>query len=118
MAYMMLVIEPRGQRAERTDEEGREVYARMLRYADELKSRGKLLACESLRPDSDGQRLRVRGGKRTLHDGPFTEAREMVGGFFLLDCATREEAVALAARCPAAEYATLELRETAPCYVR
>jgi hypothetical protein len=49
-------------------------------------------------------------------DGPFAEAKEMVGGFFLLDCATREEAVAIAGRCPAAEWATVEVRETGPCY--
>jgi hypothetical protein len=49
-------------------------------------------------------------------DGPFAEAKEMVGGFFLLDCKTREEAVAIAQRCPAAEWATVEVRATAPCY--
>jgi hypothetical protein len=49
-------------------------------------------------------------------DGPFAEAKEMVGGFFLLDCATREEAVAIARECPAAEWATVEVRATGPCY--
>jgi hypothetical protein len=49
-------------------------------------------------------------------DGPFAEAKEMVGGFFLLDCKTHEEAVAIATRCPAAEWCTVEVRGTAPCY--
>jgi hypothetical protein len=117
MAYMLFVAEPRGQRAERTEEEGRALYARMERYADELKSRGVLRAYSSLRNDSEGQRLQIRGGKRSLRDGPFAEAREMIGGFFLVDCATREEAVELAAICPAAEWATIEVRETGPCYL-
>ena len=48
---------------------------------------------------------------------PFAEAKEMVGGFFLIDVATRDEAVAIASRCPAARWASVEVRECAPCYV-
>ncbi|MGH8154408.1 MAG: YciI family protein [Rhodanobacteraceae bacterium] len=114
---MLLVVEPRGQRAERTEEEGRAVYAQMLRYADDLKARGVLRAYSSLKSDGEGQRVQVHAGKRSLRDGPFTEAREMVGGFFLVDCATRDEALELAALCPAAEWATVEVRETGPCYL-
>jgi hypothetical protein len=58
----------------------------------------------------------VRAGKSNVLDGPFAEAKEMVGGFFLVDCASREEAVAIARQCPAAEWATVEVRETGPCY--
>lgn len=117
MAYMLLVVEPRGQRAERTAEEGRALYAQMQDYADALQTRGVLRAYSSLHSDADAQRLRIRGGKRQVRDGPFTEAREMVGGFFLVDCATREEALELAALCPAAAWTTLEVRETGPCYL-
>lgn len=117
MAYMLFVAEPRGQRAQRTEEEGRALYERMQRYAEDLKARGVLRAYASLRTDAEAQRLEVRAGKRTLRDGPFTEAREMIGGFFLVECATREEAVELAALCPAAEWAAMEVRETGPCYL-
>ena len=55
-------------------------------------------------------------GQARLVDGPFAETKEMVGGFYLLDCATRDEAVAIARECPAAEWATVEVREVAPCY--
>jgi hypothetical protein len=51
-------------------------------------------------------------------DGPFAEAKEMIGGFFLVDCASREEAVALAARCPAAQWATVEVRSLGPCFLQ
>jgi hypothetical protein len=58
----------------------------------------------------------VRGGRSSVMDGPFTEAREMIGGFFLLDCASKEEALAIARECPAAEWASVEVRETGPCF--
>ncbi len=116
MPYMLLIIEPTGQRGERSEAEGRVLYERMLRFADSLKSRGLLQRAESLRTDAAGTRLQVRNGKRALVDGPFSEAKEMVGGFFLLDCATKEQAVEIAAECPAAEWATVEVRELGPCF--
>jgi hypothetical protein len=72
---------------------------------------------ESLAGLKDAARVRVRNGKAQVLDGPFAEAKEMVGGFFLLNCRTRDEALAIARRCPAAEWATVEVRETAPCYM-
>lgn len=116
MPYMLLIMEPIGQRQERSEDEGRERYAQMLRFAGELKSRGLLKAAESLRGDAEGVRVQVRNGKRSLVDGPFSEAKEMVGGFFLLDCESREQAVAIAAECPAAEWATVEVRGLGPCF--
>jgi len=118
MAYMLMILEPREQRPSRTEQEGRELYDRMLRWGDELKSRGLFKASESLRPDADAVRVKVREGRRLTTDGPFTEAKEMVGGFFLLDCESRDQAIALAAECPAAQWASVEVREVAPCYAR
>jgi hypothetical protein len=118
MAYMLLIHEPIGQRATRTRAEGEAVFDRMLRFAEELKQQGQLLGVESLASqDTRAARIQVRSGKPQVLDGPFAEAKEMVGGFFLLNCATREEALAIASRCPAAEWATVEVRETAPCYL-
>ena len=114
MSYMLLIVEPPGQRRERGREAGQAVYDRMLEYTRTLKARGVLLATNSLK--SAGARLTIRGGKSTVVDGPFTEAKELVGGFFLLDVKTRDEALALAGECPAAEWATVEVRETGPCY--
>ena len=81
-----------------------------------LQARGLLRASESLASTEQAVRLQVRDGQTRLTDGPFAETKEMVGGFFLIDCATREEAVAIARDCPAAEWATVEVRELAPCY--
>ncbi|MNQ95025.1 YCII-related domain protein [compost metagenome] len=117
MPYMLLIVEPVGQRAQRTPEEGREAYAQMLGYAEGLKARGLLAAAESLKSESEGVRLRIRDGERSLMDGPYAEAKEMIGGFFLLTCDSREEALALAAECPAAQWATVEVRELGPCFM-
>ena len=116
MAYLLLIMEPREQRRGRSAEEGQLAYAQMVRFSEGLKARGLLRASESLRSDADGTRVTVRDGKRTLRDGPFTEAKEMVGGFFLLDCKTKDEAIAIASECPAAAWATVEVRELAPCH--
>ncbi len=117
MAYMLLILEDPAQRGTRTREEGEAVFQRMVDFAGELRRQDKLVAVESLAAQSKGARVQVRGGKAQVLDGPFAEAKEMVGGFYLLNCATREEALAIAARCPAAEWATVEVRETAPCYL-
>ena len=75
-----------------------------------------LRAVESLSSQDDAVRVKVNNGRAEVLDGPFAEAKEMIGGFFLLDCATREQAVAIARECPAAEWATVEVRAVGPCY--
>jgi len=116
MPYMLLIMEPRGQRAERSDAEGRDVYQRMLDYSAQLSARGVLRASQSLKTDTEGARIRVRDGKRTVLDGPFVESKEMVGGYFILDCDTIDEAIAIATEAPAASWATIEVREFGPCF--
>ena len=116
MPYMLVIHEPKGQRLERTEAQGRAVYQRMLGFGADLKSRGLLLAGESLASQDDAAWVQVRAGRVQVLDGPFAEAKEMVGGFFLVDCATREEAVAIAAQCPAAEWTTIEVRALGPCF--
>jgi len=113
---MLLMIEPVGQRRQRGVEAGHVVYDRMLKFAADLKARGVLRGVESLASQADGARIQVREGRSSVVDGPFAEAKEMIGGFFLVDVATREEALALAAECPAAEWCTVEVRKTGPCW--
>jgi len=117
MPYMLLIVEDPAQRDTRTRAEGEAVFQRMADFSEALKQDDQLLAVESLASQKTAARVRVRGGKAQVLDGPFAEATEMVGGIFLLNCETRAEAVAIAQRCPAAEWATVEVRETAPCYI-
>jgi hypothetical protein len=114
MSYMLLIAEPVNQRAERSESEGRVLYDRMSEFAAGLKERGLLIASESLTRSS--VRVRNRDGQTSLVDGPFAEAKEMIGGFFMLDCATKEEAVEIASACPAAQWCDVEVRKIGPCW--
>jgi hypothetical protein len=116
MAYMLLINEPVEQRSTRTREQGEVVYRQMQRFADELKAQGLLLAVESLASQKQASRVQMREGRARVVDGPFAEAKEMVGGFLLVNCDTREQAIAIAQRCPAAQWCTVEVRPLAPCY--
>ncbi len=114
MPHMLLIVEPVGQRDAHGVEQGRELYERMLGFTEELRGAGVLMASSALA--TAATRLQSRDGQVRLTDGPFAEAREMVGGFFLLDCATRDEALSWARRCPAADWCEVEVRETGPCF--
>jgi len=116
MAYMLLIVEKVGDRARRSESEGSALYDRMLRFSEELKRRGLLTMSQSLKADSAAARVTGEEAKSIVRDGPFAEAKEMIGGFFLLTCQTRGEAVQIARECPAAQWATIEVRELGPCF--
>ena len=116
MTHVLFMVEPVGQRQSRTEAEGREAYARMERWAQSLHERGVLIAAQSLRSQSSASRLQIRAGRTQVLDGPFPETKEMIGGFFLINCTTHEEAMAIAGECPAAEWLTVEVRAVAACF--
>lgn len=117
MAYALLIVEIPGDREMRSEAQGRERYQRMVRFSENLKDRGLLTLSQSLASDRSGARIRVQGGETSVVDGPFSEAKEMIGGFFLLTCDSRDQAIAIARECPAAGWATVEVREVGPCIV-
>jgi hypothetical protein len=117
MTYMLLIVEGPEDRRIAGREEGERRYARMLKYAEGLKQQGKLVRTESLLGPAGAVRISRRDGTATSVDGPFAEAKEMIGGFFLLSVDTRDAAVAIANDCPAAEWATVEVRELGPCFI-
>jgi hypothetical protein len=106
MSYMLLIVEPAGQRQTRTESEGRALYDSMVRFSETLKSRGLLTLSQSLKTDHLGSRVQVRDGATKIVDG----------GIFLLTCKTREQAIAIAGECPVAATATIEVRELGPCF--
>ncbi|MCB1486491.1 MAG: hypothetical protein KDJ88_03420 [Bauldia sp.] len=116
MSYMLLIVEQPGER-DVDPKEGQRRYEVMHQFAADLDSRGLLAAAESLlTTEETGVRVRKRGGRAATVDGPFAEAKEIIGGFFLLKAKTREEAVALAEECPATEWSIVEVRELGPCW--
>lgn len=72
-----------------------------MAFNEQLHKAGVLVAAEGLNPGGQGARIEVRNGKRTVVDGPFAESKELVGGFYILEVGSREEAIAWALRCPA-----------------
>ncbi|HEY0972952.1 MAG TPA: YciI family protein [Solimonas sp.] len=114
MAYMLLIVEGVNDRRQRPTAQGQDCMARMQAFAAELQAAGQVAAVESL--STRATRIERRQNRTHRIDGPFAEAKEMIGGFFLLTCKTREEALALAERCPAVEWATVEVREVGPCF--
>ena len=116
MTYMLLIHEPVGQRATRTEAEGRAAYAAMVAFGEGIAARGQLQAVASLAGLDSAVRVSHAPGQPQTLDGPFAEAKDRAGGSFLLQNVTREEAVAYAHACPAAQWCTVEVRALAPCF--
>ena len=83
----------------------------MMKYNEELSKAGVMLGGEGLHPSSKGALIRFSGGKPTVTDGPFTETRELIGGFWMWQVKSKAEALEWARRCPAQDGDTLELRQ-------
>jgi hypothetical protein len=79
---------------------GEELLAAMGKYNDELMKAGVLLDLAGLQPSSRGTRIKYSGGKRTLVDGPFTQAKELIAGYWIIQVKSREEAIEWAKRIP------------------
>jgi hypothetical protein len=84
--------------------------AAMSKYNEGLQKAGVLLALDGLHSQAEGVRVSFSGGKRTVTDGPFTEAKEMIGGYWMIDVKSKEEAVEWASRCPA-DGCAIEIRQ-------
>jgi hypothetical protein len=100
MPHMLLIVEPVGQRAERTEEEGRALYDSMMRFGADLQARGLLIASESLHSTASGARVQTREGRTSVVDGPFAESKEMIAGYTLIQVNSREEALEWTRRFP------------------
>jgi hypothetical protein len=111
MRFMLLMI-PKGyeQAAPGTMPDPKAVEA-MMKYNQELKNAGVLLALDGLHPPSSGARVSFAGGKPTVTDGPFTEVKEVLGGYWMIQVKSREEAIEWAKRCPGSENEVIEIRQ-------
>ena len=111
MRFMMLMI-PKGYEdaAPGTMPEAKAVEA-MMKYNETLQKAGVLLALDGLHPPSTGARVTFPGGKAKVTDGPFAEAKEVLGGYWMINVKSREEAIEWAKRCPGGENETIEIRQ-------
>src|ERR1700743_3596457 len=88
-----------------------EEFVKMDKYNDELTKAGVLLALDGLQPPTKGARVTFGGGKPSVTDGPFAEAKELIGGYWLIQARSKEEAVEWASRCPANDGDIIEVRQ-------
>jgi hypothetical protein len=111
MRFMMLMI-PKGYEsaAPGTMPEAKAVEA-MMKYNESLQKAGILLALDGLHPPSAGARVSFAGGKPKVTDGPFAEAKEVLGGYWMIQVKSREEAIEWATRCPAGPNEVIEVRQ-------
>jgi hypothetical protein len=111
MRFMMLMI-PRGyENAEPGTMPDPQAVAAMMKYNESLQKAGVLLALDGLHPPSLGARVSFAGGKPQVTDGPFSEAKEVLGGYWMIDVRSKEEAIEWAKRCPASENEVIEVRQ-------
>jgi hypothetical protein len=111
MRFMMLMI-PRGyEKAAPGAMPDAGAVAAMMRYNEELKKAGVLVTLDGLHPPSMGARVSFSGGKPKVTDGPFAEAKEVLGGYWMIDVRSRDEAISWAKRCPASDNEVIEVRQ-------
>jgi hypothetical protein len=108
---MMLMIPKGYEKAAPGTMPDAEAIANMMKYNEELQKAGVLLSLEGLHPPSMGARVSFADGKPKVTDGPFAEATEVLGGFWMIQVKSREEAIQWASRCPAAPNETIEIRQ-------
>src|SRR2546422_4177913 len=111
MRFMMLMIPKGYEKAEPGTMPDAEGVAAMMKYNESLQLAGVLLALDGLPPPSMGARVSFAGGKPKVTDGPFAEAKEVLGGYWMIQVKSKEEAVQWASRCPASENEVIEVRQ-------
>jgi hypothetical protein len=110
MRYMMIVIPKGYDTAAPGATPPADLVAKMTKYNESLAKAGILLALDGLHPPSTGSRVKFSGGKSTVADGPFAEAKEVVGGYWMIQVKSKEEAIEWAKRAPMPDGDVIELR--------
>jgi hypothetical protein len=111
MRFMMLMIPKGYETAPPGTMPDPAAVAAMMKYNESLQKAGVLLAIDGLHPPSMGARISFAGGKPTVTDGPFTEAKEVVGGYWMIQVKSKEEAIEWASRCPGSDNEVIEVRQ-------
>jgi hypothetical protein len=111
MRFMMLMIPKGYEKATPGTMPDAKAVAAMMKYNESLQKAGVLLSLDGLHPPSMGARVSFPGGKPKVTDGPFIETKEVLGGYWMIEVKSKEEAVEWASRCPASENEVIEVRQ-------
>jgi len=109
--FMMLMIPKGYENAAPGAVPDAKAVAAMMKYNQSLQKAGVLLALDGLHPPSMGARVSFAGGRPKVTDGPFTEAKEVLGGYWMIQVKSKEEAIEWASRCPASDNEVIEVRQ-------
>jgi hypothetical protein len=110
MKFMLLLWGDEGQWANMSEDEVGAEMAGWEDYSAQLIAAGAMVSGEGLQPSATSQTLRVENGERVVTDGPYAETKEQLGGFYVIDCASMDEALEWAAKAPSAERGSTEIR--------
>ena len=110
MQYLLLINDDEAYWADMPEDERGAVYAEYMRYTEELQSRGILVGANQLQPSSTATVVHVEDGRTITTDGPFAETKEILGGYYLIEVDTLDEALEWAAKLPSARYGHIEVR--------
>ena len=111
MRFMMLMIPLGYESAAPGAMPPADAVAAMMKYNEELKQAGVLITLDGLRPPSEGARVSFAGGKPVVTDGPFAESKEVLGGYWMIEVNSRDEAIAWAMKCPGSPNEIIEIRQ-------
>jgi hypothetical protein len=111
MRFMMLMIPKGYESAKPGTMPDPEAVAAMMKFNESMRKAGVLLALDGLHPPSMGARVSFSGGKPKVTDGPFADAKEIVGGYWMIQAKSKEEAIEWAKRCPGSDNEVIEIRQ-------
>ncbi len=114
MQYLILIYASESAWTSIPEPALKEMYAAYGKYTQDLLSAGVMRAGSELQPTSTATTVRVREGRTVMTDGPFAETKEQLGGYYLIEVASLDEATKWAAQCPSAPYGSIEVRPVAP----
>jgi hypothetical protein len=110
MQYMLLIYVDEVLESERSEEAFNQIFQEYEVFDEQAKAKKAVLSAAALQPSSMATTVRVREGKTLITDGPFAEAKEQMGGFYMMECANLDEAIEWASKIPDAKYGTIEIR--------
>ena len=110
MRYLLLIYTSEGQDAAMTPEQQEANMGAYFAFTQEIRDNGQMLGGDALQPTTTATTVRVRDGQTMTTDGPFAETKEQLGGFYMVECANLDEAIATAAKIPGAQVGSIEVR--------
>ena len=116
MQYLLLIHDDEAHWGEMPEDERNAIYAEYGQFTQEVESRGILVGANQLQPGSTATVVHVEDGKTLTIDGPFAETKEVLGGYYLIDVDTLDEALEWAAKIPGAAHGTIEVRPVVTDY--